>query len=102
MDTWTRWAPTSSQASATQRTARPLIAAARSGSDSQASTAVHAAQWITTSGCHDVTAAMTARAIGDVEVVVGEAEDVVTRALGGGDDIVAELTTGPGDEQPRH
>ena len=50
---------------------------ARAGSDSHASTAVHAAQCTTASGRHDVTAPEHGVAIGDVEVGVVAGRDLV-------------------------
>ena len=37
--------------------------------------------------------------IGDVEVAAGECDDVVARALGGGDDVTAQHARGPRDEK---
>ena len=88
----------SSHASATQRTARPLTASARSGSASHASTAVHAAQWTTTSGRHVGDRRITARRSVTSSSAWVRPMTSSPAALGRRHDVVTELATGAGDE----
>ena len=88
-------------ASASQRTARALAANARSGSPSQASTAVHAAELTTTSGRTVVISAEHGVAVGDVERRRVERRRRRRRPrVAVRDDVVAELPAGARDEQP--
>ena len=70
------------------RVASPLVAYARSGSSSHASTAVHAAGWITKSARVAEDGLEDGRTVGDVEAGVVTGDDVV--AVEGADDLAPD------------
>ena len=76
----------------------PLTAIAASSASSAPSTSVQAAQLITTSGRSSSNFASTARGVGDVELGVAEADDVVAGVAGGEHHVAAEHPAGAGDQ----
>ena len=84
MDTCTRWAPTRAQAAARCRTPRALTSIARSGSASQPSTSVQAAQLTTAVGAAAATACSTEWRSARSHIAVVEGDHVVVGQGGRG------------------